>query len=592
MRGWRPLGRLWLEGAPGDRYRAEEVVVTARAFLGLALFATLVLGPNLGGDSGLELTLRHGLVIGYVLYSFAVLLAVDVFRRTDRTFVRLVHATDLAWAGAVTLLIESSRSPSFLLFVFVLLAAAYRWGFWETLLTSIAAIGILLAEAWLVTFFQPGMFAVGEGLAAVPLALRLIHLWIVGVLVGYLGEEAKLLRFESSAAVEMMGLVRSERGLTGSIQAVAASVLQMFSAREFVLVMTDLATGRLFKVSSRAVPGTSELEHTSSELPRERQPIDFFEAPHTWSASARGLLWRKRFDLTVLNDEGRRVRPRFRIPDTFRATYPFRTLLCVSFRFDEAWAARLYLIDPPRSAAHERRLRLLRRLAGPVGNAVYGLYLFRTLRTRTGAIERARVARELHDGVIQSLIAVEMRMNVLKRHFTAPSQASVNHELEQLRGVVHDEVLNLRDLMQQMKPSDLGPKQLLDYLADLVDRFRRDTGIAARFVSEMQDVPLRQPARRELARIAQEALVNARKHSGARNVVVKLELRDGACCLVVDDDGRGYDFEGRFTRDELDRARRGPVVIKERVHAIGGNLTLESMPGRGTRLEVTVPLRA
>jgi signal transduction histidine kinase len=156
---------------------------------------------------------------------------------------------------------------------------------------------------------------------------------------------------------------------------------------------------------------------------------------------------------------------------------------------------------------------------------------------------------------------------------------------------VHDEVLNLRDLMQQMKPHDLSPKQLLDYLADLVDRFRRDTGISTRFVSELQDVPLRQMARRELARIAQEALVNARKHSGARNVLVKLELRDGVCCLVVDDDGRGYDFAGRFTKDELDLARKGPVVIKERVHAIGGDLTLESIPGRGTRLEVTVPLR-
>jgi signal transduction histidine kinase len=80
-----------------------------------------------------------------------------------------------------------------------------------------------------------------------------------------------------------------------------------------------------------------------------------------------------------------------------------------------------------------------------------------------------------------------------------------------------------------------------------------------------------------------------RKHSGAANVILRLSLEGGAGRLVVDDDGRGFDFSGRLSQEELDAARKGPVIIKERVRAIGGELSIESAPGRGARLEITFP---
>jgi len=88
-------------------------------------------------------------------------------------------------------------------------------------------------------------------------------------------------------------------------------------------------------------------------------------------------------------------------------------------------------------------------------------------------------------------------------------------ELTELQHLLRREVLNLRELMQQMRPVDLIPEQLLDYIADTVDRFRRDTGIEASFVSDMQDVDLSPHICRELVRIVQEGLVNIRKHSQA-----------------------------------------------------------------------------
>jgi len=204
------------------------------------------------------------------------------------------------------------------------------------------------------------------------------------------------------------------------------------------------------------------------------------------------------------------------------------------------------------------------------------------------AMDRALVARELHDGAIQSLIGMEVQVEVLRRQ-AAEQSLPREKELARIQELLRREALNLRELMQQMKPLDIGPEQLLDFLAESADRFWRETGISASFVSNLDRVLLPPRVCQEVARIAQEALVNVRKHSGARNVVLRFGSQNGSWKLVVDDDGRGFDFVGRFTQTQLDAARKGPVIIKERVRSVGGELTIESTKGKGARLEITFP---
>jgi signal transduction histidine kinase len=223
-----------------------------------------------------------------------------------------------------------------------------------------------------------------------------------------------------------------------------------------------------------------------------------------------------------------------------------------------------------------------------VSPAVFSVYLQNRLQARAGALERARVARELHDGVIQSLIGVEMQLEVLRGQSPIKDTPS-GGELLRLQNVVRNEVLNLRDLMQQMRPAEFDPDALLDHFADMVQRFGRDTGISARFVTELKNVPLERHVCFELVRIVQEGLANIRKHSAATHVVVRFGNRDGGWCLEIDDDGRGFPFDGRLSHVELDARSGGPQMIKDRVRAIGGHLAIESRPGSGSRLEVLVP---
>jgi len=172
------------------------------------------------------------------------------------------------------------------------------------------------------------------------------------------------------------------------------------------------------------------------------------------------------------------------------------------------------------------------------------------VRERAGAVERSRFARELHDGAIQSLIAVEMQLDVVRRQ--SGQQPVVTSELSRIQKLLREEVLKLRELMQTMKSFEVDGERLPGFLADTVERFRRETGISAEFVSEIEKVDLPQRVCRELARIVQESLVNVRKHSGARHVLVRLAHRTGHLQLTVEDDGRGFSFSGRLSEAELD----------------------------------------
>jgi signal transduction histidine kinase len=269
------------------------------------------------------------------------------------------------------------------------------------------------------------------------------------------------------------------------------------------------------------------------------------------------------------------------------------SVCATSIRLGEEQRCRLFIFDPPDSLPLFDALQSLEFFAEQIGPAIYTMLLLDVLRSRAGAIERARLARELHDGVIQSLVGAEMQVEAWRRHkqyqgspASSPSLPSIE-ELEKLQHLLHSEVVSLRELMQQMRAAEVNPEELLDVLAVRVDRFRRDTGISARFVSDLEEVSLPRDTCQEIVRIVQEALVNVRKHSEARHAVVRFERKNGQWKLTIDDDGRGFPFNGRRSLSDLDQSYEGPEIVKERVHAIGGDLFIDSTPGRGSHLEIT-----
>jgi two-component system sensor histidine kinase DegS len=171
----------------------------------------------------------------------------------------------------------------------------------------------------------------------------------------------------------------------------------------------------------------------------------------------------------------------------------------------------------------------------------------------------------------------------------AQTSQALATELTRLGHLLRGETARLRDMMQGLTPRELPPGQLMGTIAEVVQRFQLDTGITARFITPVDRLALSPRGCRELTRIVQEALVNVRKHSGARNVVVRLTPAAGVCQLSIDDDGQGFPYAGRRSLD-LEQAHLSLWSIRERVRVLGGQITVESNPGRGARVEITFPV--
>jgi signal transduction histidine kinase len=539
----------------------------------------------------------YWLLTVYLAHAVVVLLLLRVRPQSTRAFRLVVHGVDIVCPVLISTFTTAQRGPFILFLVFVMAAAAYRWGLWETVGTAAATTVLLWGEALAVraglepaadallrTLHLPRLGVTVRQLDSQQLFMSSVYLMVLGLLLGYMSENQKKLRAERAVITRVLSSARVEAGLTGTLEQILGEILNIYGARRVLSASQEVDSYRVFLAEvNRSPAGAGPLRWREAGRETEAAYRLGSEAD-AWYAErkARG------FDTIVLDGSGRRVRdtdPGFL--ETLSRVETFQNMASVAFLLGREWSGRVFLFDPHLMADREEELRFLQEFTQQVGPAIYNVYLVRRVRERAGALERSRFARELHDGAIQSLIAVEMQLDVLRRQSgQAPVVAS---ELGRIQKLLREEVLKLRELMQAMKSFAVDADRLLGFVQDTVERFRRETGISAEFVSELEQVELPQKVCRELARIVQESLVNVRKHSGAHHVLVRLGRRGDRLQLTVEDDGRGFKFSGSLSEAELEAAGQGPLVIRERVRLLGGELTVESNPGHGARLEVCIP---
>ena len=575
--------RLALQRSAGERIETERILSTARAVLALTSVVTF----QFGGAHFQHPTLISTLLLVYTAHCLA-LMATLWFRigTGEFRFSWFVHATDLLWPTLISLFTNGPSSPFFLYFIFAILAAAFRWGIRESLFTVVFALAAMTADAKILTL--PWMARLFESKFDANLfVVRTVYMVILAFLIGYLAESEKRRRAEAMSIAKVSAEANVEAGLKGTVQAVLQEVLLLFGARQLILVAGDPETARsnLWRVERLEEDG--EVVFTWGHLNQTEWVTYEFHLGDPGAVAA----WRGNNERSaiLLDRDGTRVRgPRKGLKSAFMSRYSFKLLLAGGINVASDVSARVFLFEPRLGGRPEEQLRLLQQLISQVSPAVYNVYILRRLRTRAAAVERGRVARELHDGVVQSLHAIAFRLYALRTSSMVDSPDCAQ-ELTDIQELVQNETTSLRALIHQLKPVDFDPRHLVDFLAGTIERYRYETGIEAKFVCDVGEVTLRPQACREVAGIVQEALANVLKHSGAENVLVRLGAENGMWNLVIEDDGRGFAFSGRLSQSELEKIRAGPLVIKERVRSLGGELSIESKPGQGSRLVISFP---
>ena len=209
--------------------------------------------------------------------------------------------------------------------------------------------------------------------------------------------------------------------------------------------------------------------------------------------------------------------------------------------------------------------------------------------------ERARIARELHDGVAQTLSGVLLHLDLLNGEVghSPPAKELVG----EIKSMVTQACTDVQDLVWKLRPAMLDDLGLADAVRGLVANFARSIQLEIT-LDLNENLPVLSPAvETALYRIVQEALSNVVQHAHATQATVRFEIADGLLHLTVADNGRGLNLAVPSSpapgkTDDTAAGRRGIGLwsMKERAEEVGGTFSLRSTPDQGVILLVTVPM--
>jgi signal transduction histidine kinase len=515
-------------------------------------------------------------LIAYLALAIVILLLERGLRRYNW---RLPLVCDIVVAG-IFLYMSPEMLPAWFLLFFVAFAVAYRWNLRFAVLLC---FGLLLL-GWALTMQRT---APEERPKLLLFSISFFSASFLGTMgMAFLGDRNRRFAAQQEFLGRLANSMHVDLGLAESLRLMLEELCNEFGVEGAVLAYRDTDLERIFLWQLRS--GESE-RLTPDNLPLTRADgflLDDMEASLCWNSlegRGSGFGWDRR--------NGHMIKIPPRIPGPTQHEFGIRNFLSVAFEQEGHPAGRLFLLN--RKAGQQpytkEDLAWFEQVAQHVSGSLENVFLLRHLRARAIEAERSRISRDLHDGILQTLLSIEIQIDVLRRKvLTQPDQVEVG--LTSLQQTVRNEGGELRHMVTDLRPLRVQSADLVDLMRGFGERFRNESGLALDLL--IDSVELHAPDRvcREVFQIYREALNNIKKHAKASHVVVKLSQDDSRLSLVVDDNGEGFSFAGRFTGDELDRLRLGPISIKERTRTVGGVLTVESNPGHGARLTIEVPL--
>jgi len=223
-------------------------------------------------------------------------------------------------------------------------------------------------------------------------------------------------------------------------------------------------------------------------------------------------------------------------------------------------------------------LSLLGSIGKQVGVAMENAHLYEQAEQTAVLAERNRLARELHDAVTQTLFSANLIADITPQIWKRDPEEGMQN-LEELRLLTRGALAEMRTMLLEMRPETLERVELKALLTQLADAFIGRVRVPVSLKIQ-GDCKLTHEVKIVFYRVAQEALNNIAKHSGARQVDLRLECQPGQMLLLIKDDGLGFD-PGAITPDHL-----GIAIMRERAGSIGASLKIDSQVGQGTTIEL------
>ena len=552
--------------------RAERLIAAGRVVLSVFSLLAVWLDPT---EPARYAAIAYSLLAVYVVYSLV--LAMLAFRSYALLLeLRLPsQLVDLAVAILVSFFTEGPTSPFFLYFVFAMLSAAVRWGWTGTLwtagasLTAFLGLGYVFAEVLHDPAFELNRFII-----------RAVYLGVVASLIGHLGIFDERLRREVSRLATWPHAPEDGRE---PVREALARVAGILGFTHLLMVWEDEEEPWQYLALWNAGRCEWMREPIGTYEPLVAEPLAeaSFLCADAGAASPR----------VICASEGRLRRLRETpLHPALQARFQIRPVLSWRLR-GESFQGRLFALEEPvrgpdqllvgevlawQAAAHLDQTRLLNRL-----------------RDAAALEERVRLARDLHDGIIQSLTVATLRLEAFPRLLEADPGAA-REEVRRLQELLASEQRELRSLVHELKPTGAGPVRtagLAARLSELRERIESNWGLRMELEGNFREAVLPDAVARQVHRLVHEAVVNAARHAEAGAVHVAIEVERRQVRIEVADDGHGFPFQGSYDLHKLLASGLGPASLRDRIASLGGSLHLSSSQ-QGSHLEMVVPMAA
>ncbi len=552
-----------------SQVRVETLIARGRLVLAVFMLLALRVAMPRGSASAFRLALV------FLAYASVLGLLVRTRLGDGPRWPGATHAVDLS-VYAICLFLLGGLAPSMLAwFLFLLVAATLRWGWRGTLTTGSVAIALHVAfGARAVETLQNARMAPAE---FITLAL------LMGVMTVFVG---------------LVGAYEDWRG--GQLARLAAWA-GPDPSRPLVLPSEMLAQTSLVLEAPRTLLVWEEAEEPFTEfalwsdgrVERFREPPDTFGDVVAERVRDSGFFCRNltaRLPVTFLRSATGLVSwSGMPVDQRFRERFAIRALAGWPLRGEE-FRGWLFCLDKPGFSLQDLTVGDV--VAELTAARLSQAFLVRTMRETAVATERLRLARDLHDGVLQTLTGAALQLQTARRVLTMDPPGAEDR-LSQVQRIIAAGQSDLRFLIQQLGPrrsaESTGPVDLKGRVGELADRVRRQWGVPVTVATEPEHLKVPDHLVNDVFLLIHEALVNAARHAKASSLQLALLREPRQLSIAVADDGQGFPFQGRFTLEDLARDQRGPRTLRERVTALGGSMVLETGPG-GSRVCLIVPI--
>jgi signal transduction histidine kinase len=567
------------KGAPLEAFsRTEKIIAFCRVLLALATVAIVTVDPK---QPSYAPPIAVVILLSYLAYSVVLFLLVRGEQVRQERVGAFSAALDIVWVSVITLLTERGPSPFFMLHVFLISSVSVRWG-----LAATVRVTAFLALAY------PAMVLAASDLLGADFSLgrthlvRPVYLLVIGYLIGYLGEHERRSKRKLRLLLDLTAVVRRTPPTGRTLTQLMRRALAFFEGQQALLVLRDPESGRYFTWSV-----TRRRSHVRVGLRiTEDDPYVFPFASETEGFIANDLRPSRRsalcYDVLTTTIARRLIPPDVPLPgDGAQALLVAPVLIRQSLRGCAV-------------VARETRRKFTRDdlefLLVLVGQAAAGFEAGR-LQAKAEEVavleERARIARDLHDGFIQALAGIDLRVEACKLNLQRdPSR--VPRALEELHQAVDRGYREVRHYLTVLRTAS----RQADDFGSTLDRLAAEFSIRERLRVYLSRPPadpgLPTSTAYELTQIVREALHNAVRHGRATQAVVKLAARRSHVYLVVRDNGRGF-TNGRSDSIDSDgflAPAAAPWSIRERAAALGGSLRVWSRANEGAEISLLIPV--